>query len=69
MSAPALAFSFFDPDRELYGTARSGATILFDGRNPAALAGGTGDRAGRRRLAGTARGELASRSSSAPLLV
>ncbi len=40
MSAAAFAFSFFDPDHELYGTARSGATILFDGRKPAAHAGG-----------------------------
>jgi hypothetical protein len=37
---PAYALSFFDPDRELYGTARSGATILFEGRKPAAHAGG-----------------------------
>ncbi len=35
MSA-AHAVSFFDPDRELYGTVRSGATILFEGRKPAA---------------------------------
>lgn len=35
MSA-AHAVSFFDPERELYGTVRSGATILFDGRKPAA---------------------------------
>ena len=35
MSA-AHALSFFDPDRELYGTVRSGATILFEGRKPAA---------------------------------
>jgi hypothetical protein len=26
-----LSLSFFDPDRELYGTARSGATLLFEG--------------------------------------
>ena len=37
MSA-AYAVSFFDPDRELYGTVRSGATILFDGSKPAAYA-------------------------------
>lgn len=35
MSA-AHALSFFDPDHELYGTVRSGATILFEGRKPAA---------------------------------
>ncbi len=37
MSA-AHALAFFDPDRELYGTVRSGATILFEGRKPAAHA-------------------------------
>jgi hypothetical protein len=26
-----LSLSFFDPDRELYGTVRSGATLLFEG--------------------------------------
>jgi hypothetical protein len=36
----AYALSFFDPDRQLYGIARSGATILFQGRHPAAVAGG-----------------------------
>ena len=34
MSERALAVSFFDPTRELYGTARSGTTILFEGRRP-----------------------------------
>ena len=37
MSA-AYALSFFDPDRQLYGTVRSGATILFEHRKPAAHA-------------------------------
>ena len=40
VSSAPYAFSFFDPDRKLYGMARSGATILFDDRNPAAHAGG-----------------------------
>jgi hypothetical protein len=40
VSAEAFALSFFDPDRELYGTARSGATLLFRGRQPAAHADG-----------------------------
>ena len=40
MSVEAFALSFFDPDRELYGTARSGATLLFHGREPAAHADG-----------------------------
>ena len=37
MSAPALSLSFFDPAHEIHGTARSGATILFEGRKPVAL--------------------------------
>jgi hypothetical protein len=40
VNAEAFALSFFDPDRELYGIARSGATLLFHGRKPAAHAGG-----------------------------
>jgi hypothetical protein len=40
VSVEAFAFSFFDLDRELYGTARSGATLLFHGRQPAAHAEG-----------------------------
>jgi hypothetical protein len=40
VSAEAFALSFFDLDRELYGTARSGATLLFHGRQPAAATGG-----------------------------
>lgn len=37
MSA-AHALSFFDPGRQLYGTARSGATVLFQGRRATAHA-------------------------------
>jgi hypothetical protein len=40
VSVEAFAFSFFDLDRELYGTARSGATLLFHGRTPAVHADG-----------------------------
>ena len=40
MSVEAFALSFFDLDRELYGTARSGATLLFHGRQAAAHADG-----------------------------
>jgi hypothetical protein len=40
VNAEAFALSFFDPDRELYGIARSGATVLFQGRSPAAHAAG-----------------------------
>ena len=37
MSAPALAVAFYDHARELYGSARSGATVLFEGRRPTVL--------------------------------
>jgi hypothetical protein len=42
VTGEAFALSFFDPDRELYGIARSGSTILFEGRSPAAHATGPG---------------------------
>ena len=45
MSAPALALSFFDTAHDIHGTARAGATILFEGRHPRALAGASLDRA------------------------
>jgi hypothetical protein len=37
VSAPALALSFFDAAHDIYGTARSGMSILFEGRQPVAL--------------------------------
>lgn len=37
MSAPAISISFFDPRRQLYGTARAGATVLFEGISASAL--------------------------------
>jgi hypothetical protein len=40
VSAPALALSFFDAAHEIHGTARSGMTILFEGRKPVALPDG-----------------------------
>ena len=40
MSAPALALSFFDAAHDIHGTARSGVTVLFEGRKPSALPGG-----------------------------
>jgi hypothetical protein len=40
VSAPALALSFFDQAREIYGTARSGTTILFEGRHAVPHPGG-----------------------------
>jgi hypothetical protein len=40
VSAPALALSFFDAAHDIHGTARSGATILFEGRKPVAVGQG-----------------------------
>jgi hypothetical protein len=40
VSAPATSIAFFDSDRQLYGTARSGTTLLFEGTTPTALPGG-----------------------------
>jgi hypothetical protein len=37
VSAAALALSFFDAAHDIHGTARSGMTILFEGRKPVAL--------------------------------
>lgn len=36
MSGQARAIAFFDPATEIYGTARSGATVLFEGTTPTA---------------------------------
>ena len=41
MSAPALAVAFYDHSRELYGSARSGATVLFEA--PGRVAATLGD--------------------------
>jgi hypothetical protein len=40
VSAPPVSISFFDTDRELYGTARSGATLLFEGKSASAVPAG-----------------------------
>jgi hypothetical protein len=37
VSAPALSLSFFDLAHDIHGTARSGASVLFEGRAPVAL--------------------------------
>jgi len=37
VSAPALALSFFDAAHDIHGTARSGISVLFEGRRPNAL--------------------------------
>ena len=39
-SSPALSLAFFDPEHGLYGTARSGATVLFDESGPTILPSG-----------------------------
>jgi len=42
VSEPALSIAFFDPDRQLHGSARSGTTVLFEGRTPTAIPEGPG---------------------------
>jgi hypothetical protein len=37
VTAPAVSIAFFDPARNLYGTARSGTTVLFEGQSPTAI--------------------------------
>jgi len=37
VTVPALSIAFFDPARNLHGTARSGTTVLFDGQTPTAV--------------------------------
>jgi hypothetical protein len=37
VSEPALSIAFFDPERQLHGTARSGTTVLFEGSTPTAI--------------------------------
>ncbi|MBA2428727.1 MAG: hypothetical protein H0V55_03265 [Thermoleophilaceae bacterium] len=53
MTEPALSLAFFDPTSQIYGAARSGLTLVFDGTTPTALPSGaeitrtaTGYRAG-----------------------
>ena len=40
MSEPAIALAFFDPDRGLHGSARTGVTLLFERGKPQALPAG-----------------------------
>ena len=40
MSAPALSLAFFDPEHGLHGSARAGATLLFEGSSATVLADG-----------------------------
>jgi hypothetical protein len=37
VSAPAVSIAFFDRERRVYGSARSGASVLFKGTTPTAL--------------------------------
>ena len=37
MTEPAVSIAFFDPVRNLHGTTRSGATLLFEGSSPTAV--------------------------------
>ena len=37
MTEPAIALAFFDPDRRVHGSARSGVTLLFEHGKPQAL--------------------------------
>lgn len=40
MSAPAVSIAFFDPEHGLHGSARAGATVLFEGTRSSVLAEG-----------------------------
>jgi hypothetical protein len=40
VTAPAVSIAFFDPARQLYGTARAGTTLLFEGQTATAVAEG-----------------------------
>src|SRR5207237_78903 len=40
VTPPALSLAFFDPDRRLHGTARTGATVLFEGTTPSVVEAG-----------------------------
>jgi len=48
VTAPAVSIAFFDPARNLYGTARSGTTLLFEGQSPTAIPEGPTVEKGRR---------------------
>jgi hypothetical protein len=48
VTAPAVSIAFFDPARKLYGTARSGTTVLFEEQSPTAIPEGPVIEKGRR---------------------
>lgn len=71
-SEPALSLAFFDPEHELHGIARAGATLLFEGTTPTVLSEGPGlERVGhdgwRARLADRLDLSFAPRSAAVPL--
>lgn len=47
MTEAAVSIAFFDPARNLHGTARSGTTVLFEGRSPTAIPEGPAVEQGR----------------------
>jgi hypothetical protein len=60
VTAPAVSIAFFDPARNLHGTARSGTTVLFEGQSPTAIPEGPEIDKGRR---GKLKARLADRFS------
>jgi hypothetical protein len=60
VTAPAVSIAFFDPAHSLYGTARSGTTVLFEGQSATALPEGPEIEKGRR---GRFKAKLADRLS------
>jgi len=48
VTAQAVSIAFFDPARNLHGTARSGTTVLFEGESPTAIPEGPEIETGRR---------------------
>jgi hypothetical protein len=60
VTAPAVSIAFFDPARNLHGTARSGTTVLFEGQSATAIPEGPEIEEGRR---GKLKARLADRFS------
>jgi hypothetical protein len=59
VSDAPLSIAFFDPDRQLHGTARTGATLLFQGRSARALPEGPAIERDGERLRAKLEGHLA----------
>jgi len=60
VTAPAVSIAFFDPARNLHGTARAGTTVLFEGKLPTTIPEGPEIAKGRR---GKLKARLADRLS------